>query len=93
MLEHGSDNMDELVNLRQAYQKPVGNLLQQIYEEDLIRPIHDIKIIKKTCFVCRNDTLFLYPDIKYSSPHNLIRESITLKWVRQFVLIVGLNFI
>lgn len=79
MPEHGSDNMDELVNL-----------LQQIYEEDFIRPIHDTKIIKKTCFICRNDTPFLYPDIKYSSPHNLIRESITLNWVRQFL---GLNFI
>lgn len=59
MLEHGSDNMDELVNLRQAYQKPVGNLLQQIYEEDLIRPIHDIKIIKKLVLYAET-TLFFF---------------------------------
>jgi hypothetical protein len=54
------------------YQKPVGNLLRRIYEEDLIRQIYDIQNkSKKTCFVCRYDTLFLYPDINYSSPHKI----------------------
>ncbi|NMI05795.1 hypothetical protein HF638_17605 [Paenibacillus sp. SZ31] len=54
------------------YQKPVGNLLRSIYEEDLIKQIYDIQDkSKKTCFVCSNDTLFLYPDIDYSSTHKL----------------------
>ncbi|WCF07730.1 hypothetical protein NDS46_26085 [Paenibacillus thiaminolyticus] len=56
------------------YQKPVGNLLKRIYEEDLMRQIYDIQNrSKKTCFVCSYDTLFLYPDIDYSSPHELIK--------------------
>ncbi|MFC9778345.1 hypothetical protein [Paenibacillus chitinolyticus] len=54
------------------YQKPVGNLLNRVYEEDLIRQIYNIQNeSKNTCFVCGSNTLFLYPDIHYSSPHKL----------------------
>ncbi|OMF40775.1 MULTISPECIES: hypothetical protein [Paenibacillus] len=54
------------------YQRPLERSLESIYEEDLMRVIYDLKDkSKKTCFVCSYDTLFLYPDIDYSSAHKL----------------------
>jgi hypothetical protein len=51
------------------YQKPKGSILKRIYEEDLIKQIYDFRSnSNKTCFVCGFKTLFLYPDIDFTSP-------------------------